>query len=46
MDILGRFKDHISEAKCNTKKNQCWYLNNAIRHYNANSYLGRITINL
>jgi|SaaInlStandDraft_6_1057023.scaffolds.fasta_scaffold101183_1 hypothetical protein len=35
---IGRFKDHISEAKCNTKKNQCWYLNNAIRHYNANSF--------
>lgn len=28
---MGRFKDHISEALCNTKKKQCWYLNNAIR---------------
>lgn len=28
---LGRFKDHISEAICNTKKKQCRYLNNAIR---------------
>ena len=27
----GRFKDHISEAICNTKKKQCRYLNNAIR---------------
>jgi group I intron endonuclease len=30
---LGRFKDHISEALCNTKKKQCRYLNNAIRLY-------------
>jgi hypothetical protein len=29
----GRFKDHISEALCNTKKKQCNYLNNAIRQY-------------
>jgi group I intron endonuclease len=29
--IEGRFKDHLSEAICNTKKKQCWYLNNAIR---------------
>lgn len=28
---IGRFKDHISEAINNTKKNQCNYLNNAIR---------------
>jgi len=28
---IGRFKDHISEAVNNTKKNQCVYLNNAIR---------------
>ena len=28
----GRFKDHISEALCNTKKKQCNYLNNSIRH--------------
>jgi group I intron endonuclease len=27
----GRFRDHISEALCNTKKKQCRYLNNAIR---------------
>lgn len=27
----GRFRDHISEAINNTKKNQCKYLNNAIR---------------
>lgn len=30
---LGRFRDHISEAICNTKKKQCWYLNSAIRKY-------------
>ena len=30
---MGRFNDHISEAICNTKKKQCRYLNNAIRHY-------------
>ena len=29
----GRFKDHISEAICNTKKKQCNYLNNSIRQY-------------
>jgi len=29
--IQGRFNDHISEASCNTKKKQCWYLNSAIR---------------
>jgi group I intron endonuclease len=29
----GRFRDHISEAVCNTKKKQCRYLNNAIRAY-------------
>ena len=29
----GRFRDHISEAICNTKKKQCRYLNNAIRAY-------------
>jgi hypothetical protein len=29
----GRFNDHVSEAVCNTKKKQCTYLNNAIRHY-------------
>jgi hypothetical protein len=29
----GRFRDHISEAICNTKKKQCRYLNNAIRYY-------------
>jgi len=27
----SRFKDHISEAICNTKKKQCTYLNNSIR---------------
>lgn len=35
---IGRFKDHISEAICNTKKNQCCYLNNAIRKYGAESF--------
>lgn len=28
---IGRFNDHISEALSNTKKKQCWYLNNSIR---------------
>ena len=30
---IGRFKDHISEALCNTKTKQCSYLNQAIRKY-------------
>jgi len=30
---IGRFNDHISEAICNTKPNQCSYLNQAIRKY-------------
>jgi hypothetical protein len=34
----GRFKDHISEALCNTKKKQCTYLNNAIRHYGKDNF--------
>ena len=36
--IEGRFKDHISEALCNTKKKQCRYLNNAIRKYGKESF--------
>jgi len=35
---IGRFNDHISEAVCNTKKTQCTYLNNAIRHYGKESF--------
>lgn len=35
---LGRFKDHISEAICNTKKKQCRYLNNAIRKHGAGAF--------
>lgn len=38
----GRFKDHVSEALCNTKKKQCRYLNNAIRHYGKDIF----TVNL
>jgi len=34
----GRFKDHISEAICNTKKKQCSYLNNAIRLYSKDAF--------
>jgi hypothetical protein len=34
----GRFKDHISEAICNTKKKQCTYLNNGIRHYGKDAF--------
>lgn len=35
---LGRFKDHVSEAICNTKKKQCWYLNSAIRKYGKEEF--------
>lgn len=35
---LGRFKDHVSEATCNTKKNQCWYLNSSIRKYGKEEF--------
>ncbi len=35
---IGRFKDHISEAINNTKKNQCSYLNNAIRKYGSDKF--------
>jgi hypothetical protein len=34
----GRFKDHISEAINNTKKNQSTYLNNAIRKYGKENF--------
>jgi hypothetical protein len=34
----GRFKDHISEALCNTKKKQCSYLNNSIRAYGKGAF--------
>lgn len=36
---IGRFNDHISEAICNTKKNQCQYLNNAIRKHGKESFV-------
>jgi group I intron endonuclease len=36
--ILGRFKDHISEANNNTKKKQCSYLNNAIRKHGQDAF--------
>lgn len=35
----GRFKDHISEAINNTKKNQCTYLNNSIRKYGKENFI-------
>jgi group I intron endonuclease len=35
----GRFKDHLSEALCNSKKKQCTYLNNAIRLYGKESFI-------
>jgi hypothetical protein len=38
----GRFRDHVSEALCNTKKKQCWYLNNAIRRDGAASFSVRL----
>jgi hypothetical protein len=34
----GRFRDHISEAVCNTKKKQCRYLNNTIRLHGKESF--------
>ena len=34
----GRFRDHVSEAICNTKKKQCWYLNNAIRLHGKEAF--------
>lgn len=34
----GRFKDHISEALNNSKKNQCTYLNNSIRKYGKENF--------
>ena len=34
----GRLKDHVSEAINNTKKNQCQYLNNAIRKYGKEKF--------
>lgn len=37
--IDGRFKDHLSEAICNTKKKQCRYLNSAIRKYGKNQFI-------
>lgn len=36
--IIGRLNDHISEAINNTKKNQCTYLNNAIRKYGSDKF--------
>lgn len=35
----GRFKDHISEAMCNTKAKQCAYLNSSIRKYKPKSFI-------
>lgn len=34
----ARFKEHISEALCNTKKKQCTYLNNAIRKNGSTNF--------
>lgn len=33
-----RFKDHVSEALCQTKHKQCNYLNNAIRKYGVENF--------
>lgn len=38
----GRLKDHISEAICNTKRNQCSFLNNAIRKHGAEAFSVRV----
>lgn len=35
---LRRFKDHVSEAICNTKKKQCTFLNNSIRKHGVNNF--------
>jgi group I intron endonuclease len=35
---IGRFKDHISEALCNSKAKQCRYLNNAIRKNGSDKF--------
>lgn len=35
----GRFRDHISEALCNTKKKQCTMLNNSIRKYGRDKFV-------
>jgi group I intron endonuclease len=35
---VGRLKDHISEALCNSKTNQCRYLNNAIRKHGKDAF--------
>jgi group I intron endonuclease len=37
--VIGRFKDHISEAINNTKKKQCSFLNNAIRKYGKEAFV-------
>lgn len=34
-----RLEDHISEARCQTKRNQSMYLNNAIRKYSADNFV-------
>lgn len=36
--FMGRFKDHISEAICNSKKKQCTYLNHSIRKHGADTF--------
>lgn len=36
---IGRFKDHVSEAVCNTKRKQCWYLNSAIRKHGTEVFV-------
>lgn len=41
---LGRFADHVSEALNNTKKNQCVYLNNAIRKYGSDKFTCELII--
>jgi hypothetical protein len=35
---VGRFKDHISEAKSTSKKNQCTFLNNAILKHGVDNF--------
>jgi len=41
---IGRFKDHISEAKNINKKNRCTYLNNAIIKYGVDNFTCELII--
>uniref|UniRef100_A0A6C0BM95 GIY-YIG domain-containing protein n=1 Tax=viral metagenome TaxID=1070528 RepID=A0A6C0BM95_9ZZZZ len=40
----GRFKDHLSEARCQNKENQSVYLNNAIRKYGEDQFISELIL--